>query len=590
MRKNLLLLITVVFLSMTSAFAQGGTTGQLTWQLTGTVPNYTLTISGVGEMPNYNGWNDVPWYEYRKSIITIVIENGVTNIGDRAFYYCQKLTLITIANSVTTIGNEAFYECIALNSITIPNNVISIGNDAFTCCRALNSIIIPSNVTSIGVSAFNSCTDLASITILNGVANIGARAFCTCSALTSITIPKSVMSLGDGTFTACLSLSSINVDNENVNYSSENGILFNKNKTKLVCYPAGKTENNFFIPNNVTSIGHSAFYYCTTLISITIPNSVKSIEDWAFGSCTNLTSIDIPNSVTSIGDWAFYNCKSLLSIVIPNRVSSIGKSTFSSCYLLTSITIPNCVTSIGEDAFRECKALTSITIPSSITSIGDYAFLHCTALTSITNLNLAPIDIASNVFAGMNQSACTLTVPTNAVSAFQNDEVWNEFNIHGGGILINPISSNCEYGYTTGNELYEVSATAIITATAYYDYKFVNWTKNGEIISIENPYSFTVTEDIELVANFEEEVGIENFELSNLKIYPNPTTGQLKIESEGTKIENVEIFDVFGKNVLSQRFFISPETMINISHLPSGVYFVRIQTETGEIVGKVLKE
>jgi hypothetical protein len=105
----------------------------------------------------------------------------------------------------------------------------------------------------------------------------------------------------------------------------------------------------------------------------------------------------------------------------------------------------------------------------------------------------------------------------------------------------------------------------------------------------DNPYSFTVIEDIELVANFEEEVGVEKFELVNLKIYPNPTTGQLKIESEEMRIVNVEIFDIFGKKVLLQKSLMSFETVINISHLSAGVYLLRISTEAGEVVRKVVK-
>ncbi|MBE6734038.1 MAG: hypothetical protein E7563_01680 [Ruminococcaceae bacterium] len=134
----------------------------------------------------------------------------------------------------------------------------------------------------------------------------------------------------------------------------------------------------------VTSIGVSAFNYCTSLTSVTIPSSVTSIGYNAFANCASLTSITIPSSVTSIGEHAFYYCTSLTSITIPSSVTSIGNNAFSGCESLTSITIPEGVTSIGEDVFSDCRSLTSITIPSSVTSIGDYAFYDCTSLTSIT--------------------------------------------------------------------------------------------------------------------------------------------------------------------------------------------------------------
>jgi hypothetical protein len=211
----------------------------------------------------------------------------------------------------------------------------------------------------------------------------------------------------------------------------------------------------------------------------------------------------------------------------------------------------------------------------------------------VTNLNPEPIDISSfGVFFVVAISTCTLKVPTSAVFVYQNSEVWQDFNIIGGGILVNPVSGNPEQGYTIGEGLYQPGKkeTATVTAVPYRNFKFVNWTRGGVEVSSDNPYSFTVTEDIELVANFEEEVGINNFELTTIKIYPNPTTGQLKIVSEEMRIDNVDIFDVFGKKVFSQKFLMLSEIGMDILHFPAGVYFVRIQTETGEVTKKVLKE
>jgi hypothetical protein len=169
-----------------------------------------------------------------------------------------------------------------------------------------------------------------------------------------------------------------------MNYTDVEGVLFNRGKTLLNTYPAGKAGANYVIPDSVTSIGNEAFKDCTSLKGITIGNGVTSIGGGAFDGCTSLTSINIPDRVTSIGYAAFAGCTSLTSITIGNGVTSIGYWAFRSCTSLTSITIPDGVTSIGDNAFGYCANLTNITIPDSVTSIGFAAFRDCSSLTSIT--------------------------------------------------------------------------------------------------------------------------------------------------------------------------------------------------------------
>ncbi|MGN0536803.1 MAG: leucine-rich repeat protein [Acutalibacteraceae bacterium] len=349
------------------------------------------------------------FYSCRK-LTSLTIENSVTSIGNYAFYNCYGLTgELKIPDSVTSIGSNAFYSCTKLTSVTIGNSVTSIGGNAFYQCTGLTGeLTIPDSVTSIGYNAFYSCTKLTSVTIGNSVTSIGDMAFYNCIGLTSVTIPDSVMSIDSSAFMNCTSLTSVNVDENNNYYSSQDGILFNKDKTKLIIYPAGKTELSYTIsdsvtsiddyafayckkltsvtiPNSVTSIGVQAFYYCTGLTSVTIPNSVTSIDDNAFSNCTGLTSVTIPNSVTSIGQWAFYNCTGLISVTIPDSVTSIGSGAFYQCSGLTGeLTIPDSVTSIGSSAFYNCTGLTSVTIPNSVTSISHSTFYQCTGLTSVT--------------------------------------------------------------------------------------------------------------------------------------------------------------------------------------------------------------
>ena len=511
--------------SISTAFAQGGTTGPLTWKL----ENGTLTISGNGAMPNYsNGgyYSFTPWHEYRKTIHTIVIHTGVTSIGDYAFSICEILTSVTIPNSVKSIGNHAFadcknlpavifpnsitnlgttafFRCSNLTSIILSNNISSIGQSTFAYCTSLTSIEIPGSVINIGFSAFNYCTNLSTITISEGVRNIDSYAFNGCKSLTSILIPNSVASIGYYVFDYCTNLTSIEVESENNNYASENGVLFDKNKTTLISCPRGKVG------------------------AYIIPNSVKKISDYAFQDCIYLTSITIPNNLASIGYYALKNCESLISIDVESNNNTFAsengvlfdksKDTLILCPQgkTGEYFIPNGVKNIEWTAFEYCINLTSITIPNSVTNIGEMAFWGCRNLSSITNFNPIPVAIAFHVVYEVPRSA-SLKVPMESVSAYQKAAIWKEFNI----------------------------------------------------IGIE--------------------VGIESIETAILNIYPNPARGELKIESRKLEIENVVIFDVFGKIQRIENWKMG--TAIDISHFPTGVYFVKIRTDVGEVVRMVLKE
>ena len=305
------------------------------------------------------------------SLKSITIGSGVTRMGDYAFEGCSALTSITIPDSVTSIGSSAFEDCSALTSITIPDSVTSIGGSAFYYCSALTSIAIPDNVTSIGDQAFEGCSSLKSITIGSGVTRMGDYAFSGCTGLTSITIPDGVTSIGKGVFSSCSALTSINVRENNANYSSIDGNLYNKDATTLILYAPGKADAHFSIPDSVTSIGDSAFSDCSALTSVTIPDNVTSIGGSAFSRCSSLTSITIPDSVTSIGNFAFLWCSGLTSITIPDGVTSIGGGAFSGCSAIKSITIGSGVTSMGDNVFSGCSEVAYIAIGDGVPSIGN---------------------------------------------------------------------------------------------------------------------------------------------------------------------------------------------------------------------------
>ena len=426
---------------LSSEMISGKCGDNLTWTLT---DDGTLTISGIGNMYNYNdhAGGGSPWHNNYNNIKIVVIEENVTSIGDYAFSWCTSLANITIPESVTSIGCSVFSNCSSLESITIPQNITNISDYVVYNCRKLKSIIIPKNVTSIGAGAFCDCRDLTSIIIPENVTSIGANAFKNCSSLTSITVPQNVTIINTNVFNGCSGLTNITIP-ENVTAIGYQAFRDCSGLTGIIT-----------IPKSVTSIGAGAFWGCRGLTGIAIPESVISIGDssfrdcsglktagpigggydyefgWtkviprdAFSYCNSLTSIIIPESVTSIGDQAFNGCQSLISMTIPESVTSIGDRAFQSCSSLSSITIPESVVSMGgrtlitsldismfsgcsslktagpigggydyefgwtssipDDAFSGCSGLTRIIVPESVTSIGDCAFNGCSNLTNI---------------------------------------------------------------------------------------------------------------------------------------------------------------------------------------------------------------
>lgn len=320
------------------------------------------------------------YHSGHRTIPAQVTHNGisytVTAIGENAFSGCNELTSVTIPNSVTTIGKKAFVGT-GLTSMTIPNPVTSIGDSAFEGCRGLTSVTILNSVTTIGEKAFEGCLGLKWVTIPNSVTSIGDRAFYWCGSLTSVRIPNSVTSIGNNAFGNCSSLSEIYVEKSSKYFSSEDGVLYNYDKTTLIQCPGAKTK------------------------------------------CI------IPETVTSIGNCAFYCCKILTSVTIPNSVTSIGTRAFSYCSVLTSITIPNSVTTIGSDAFYACTGLTSVIIGKSVTSIGSYAFDAC-PLVKVIDLNPSPQSIYK-VFTSIADDA-VLYVPSGSVEAYKAAQGWSAFS------------------------------------------------------------------------------------------------------------------------------------------------------------------
>jgi len=370
-------------------------------------------------------------YTTNNSAITIT---GYTGPGD-----VLAIPGVLTGLPVTTIGDSAFNGNTSLTNVTIPGSVLNIGYYAFAYCYGLSNVTISAGVSNLSQYAFYDCNNLVKITIPNTVVSIGYGAFAY-TGLPNVAIPAGTAMIENWVVGDCHSLTNITVDPSNPAYSSLAGVLFDKNQTTLIQYPAGKI-GNYTVPGSVISIGYDAFADCYDLSNVTISAGVSNISQYAFSSCYNLASVTIPNTVVSIGygaftdtgltnvtipasttwidDWVFGDCYSLTNITvdpsnsaysslngvlfdknqlsllqypagkvgsytIPSTVTNIGNSAFEDCNTLSNVTISSHVVTIGSSAFQSCRLLTNITIPASVTSIGSYAFTYLMNVTAFT--------------------------------------------------------------------------------------------------------------------------------------------------------------------------------------------------------------
>ena len=406
----------------------------LKWKLYSTG---TLYISGTGVMEDYhislNHGPMSPWYSYRTQIQKAVINNGVTGIGNCAFYQCIKLSEVTIPGSVTTIGSRAFSDCTGLTAITLPEGVTTIGSSAFSDCTGLTVITLPEGVTTLGDSLFYKCSKLTAVTLPDSVMRVGAGLVYGCTSiktqtygnveylgkgdnpyyaalgadrsayeytihpdtkiiadnafgysrnLTSITIPQGVIAIGKWAFSSCDNLYELRIPDSvtaigpGITYSSENitGIWVGENNASYTSDSLGILFNK-----DQTVLLQAPAQLSGSYV---VAEGVTEIGGYAFSYCKGLTSVTLPNSVTNIGESAFYYCNGLVSATLPNGITNIQSDTFFSCTALTEITIPDSVTAIDDDAFAACESLASVIIPDSVISIGR-AFASCIGLKEV---------------------------------------------------------------------------------------------------------------------------------------------------------------------------------------------------------------
>ena len=270
----------------------------------------------------------------------MLLEDG----GARIIDYTGDAEALTVpaeldGHLVRQIGDRAFTACFSLTSVTLPEGLTSIGEDAFRHCESLTSIALPEGVTAIGDNAFFSC------------------------GLTSIALPDSLTSMGANPFLGCSSLTAIDISPDHPVFAQADGVLYEKASGTLVCYPAGKADDSFAVPEGTLSIGDDAFDGCFFLTSVALPEGLTAIGEGAFAGCFFLRTVTLPDSLTTIGDSAFMACFALSAVALPEGLISIGDDAFVGCASLTSIALPDSLTSIGEDAFDGCSDTLTLTVP-----------------------------------------------------------------------------------------------------------------------------------------------------------------------------------------------------------------------------------
>ncbi len=395
--------------------------------------NAYYTISGIGTTQEKN----IVIPDFYKGLPIKTIEKN-------AFQNCTSITSVSLGNNITKIGATAFSGCTGLTDLQVAtensvyysegNCIIEKIEKKSGCSKKTSNVLVLGCATSI---------------IPNNVVRIADGAFSGCTGLTSITIPNNITEIASNAFSACTGLTEILVSKEHIHYASQDGILYNKEKTEFVCIPEG-ISGAITIPDGIQTIGRSAFSGFSNLMSITIGNGVQTIGEFAFENCSNLMSVTLGNSVQTIGDWVFKDCTNLTNITIGNSVQSIGFAAFSACTSLTNVTLGNSVQTIESNAFENCSNLMSVTLGNSVQTIGDWVFKGCTNLTNITIGN----DVQS-----IGNSAFAECDNLKTVYYHSTENQWNEISI-----------GNYNYNLTLFSTRYYYSAEEPVGEGNYWRY------------------------------------------------------------------------------------------------------------------------
>lgn len=325
--------------------------------------------------------------------ITVPADHPTLMVNDGALYDRRTNTLIAypaaakavnvrVVPGTEIIGDYAFANCLNLVSVDLPEGIVSIHDCAFLACDSLTAISLPDSLTEIGDSAFSLCNSLTDVVLPGRLTALGWNVFSGCVSLMSVAIPDSLTDLPHNPFTECTALQQISLSATHPSLRMEDGILYDKTASRLVCYPSGRTDSSFTVPEWVWEIGAYAFS-SRILTSVTLSEGITEIGEHAFSNCSSLVTVELPGSLRSIGNSAFFFCRHLNYVNFPEGLTRIGKKAFYDCGI-TSLTLPEGITEIGEEAFASCSSLKAVSFPSTLDRIGEYAFFYCNSLTAIS--------------------------------------------------------------------------------------------------------------------------------------------------------------------------------------------------------------
>ena len=350
MKRIIAILLAIMIISSTGIVsinvdaADNKAGNNITWDFD--VYNCVLTLTGNGNMTDFGPYN-APWYGYAKYIKKVNIGSGITSIGSWSFNNCIELEEVNFPNTLATIGKDSFVGCKKISSITIPDSVKTIGFSAFSYCNSLASVSLPNNLSYIDDFVFSHCENLIDINIPDNVTSIGSFAFGSCSKL-SLDLPLSLQTIKEWAFDS--GIKSFRINETNAHFATYDGVLYSKDKEKLLFYPCMMEDKSFTIPSGVKQIAKEAFYHNKYLETIVLSKGIEEIEESAFISMEALKEVVISKDVKTIGEKAFSNCQALETVSIEDGVKEIKDNAFLSCVSLKRISVPKSITTIGEKA------------------------------------------------------------------------------------------------------------------------------------------------------------------------------------------------------------------------------------------------
>ena len=572
----------------------------------------------VKNYPDFSKDEEAVFYDICKynQITSFIFGDSVESIPSYLCGRMSKLTSIRIPNNTIRIGTGAFNYCLSLDSITIPSKIQIIEKDVFLGCFNLKSVKWDAKICGDNTEGpfFDISKQITSFVLGDSVQRIPDYLCYGMENLTFISIPASVTSIGNASFCCGDNLSFVEVKNTNPPILDD-GVIFT-NAEKVVVYIPDNTiatyreiwGKSYVFMNNETIVDidvkvPGSLYDCIledgkrpfnivklkvvgtlneddficinkemgkTLVDVDI-SGISNEKGLYFRDMYRLQKINLPKNLVEIEDSVFLSCRLLDSIIIPTSVTKIGKMAFAGCSSISSLIIPSLVTEIGEMAFANCYSISSFVIPSSIIKIGYGAFNYCSSISFIKSLGFIPPNAEE---LGLNTLKCALWVPKESFKDYAKHTYWGKFSniktLEDGYKKINIISTNDSLGMLNSiNGYYNVNDLVNVIAIPNEGCYFVKWSDGN----IENPRTIVVTEDVELMAEFEEDDKTmdDNVDESSVIVYVQ--NGMIYIEGVGA---DYQVFNVNGRLIYTGR-----DAQL---HLPRGVYMIAVDGEVQKVV------